>query len=203
MSRPSNRALQQLAADSAGELDGICRELASGTLQRIAEAEGGAPAMRFDRAAVATGGGARSDPTTAGALRGPELASLNRAEIARLLVTLRAHIDSLARLVSLYPPPHAAGAGDRLALSRVNARIEPGCGSCARLSGALGPRWEPVHPQLAEPTYAGGRLPQPMWLCRWCYDALLAWGRLPSVKELTRHHAGQRVPWPTDIPRPS
>lgn len=202
MTRLSNRALQELALDSAALLDRVCTDIAHGVLQRVAEAEGGLTASRADRSAIA--GGAHADPTARLALRGVELASAHRDEVQRLLVHLRAQTDRLAQLVALYPTPHAAGEADRLALARLNARSEPGCQSCARIPGPRGgPRWEPAHPKLDGPTWAGGRLAEPMWLCRWCYEALLAWNRLPSEKELVRHHAGQRVPWPADVERPA
>jgi hypothetical protein len=116
-----------------------------------------------------------------------------------------AQVRQALDLARLYPEPRVADAADRAALARLNDRDpEPGCDSCARVVDAQGRRrWEPIDGRLANPTTVGGVLDQPVWLCRWCYDACRDWRRLPTLEEVTRRAEGQRVPWPADVPRPA
>lgn len=61
-------------------------------------------------------------------------------------------------------------------------KAEPGCVSCARVSGHHGgSRWEPV--------YRVG-------YCRWCWEWKRATGVLPSKEDLIAHHDGKKIKRP-------
>lgn len=170
-------------------------------LGRMRDAQAGTQAQRFD---AQRSGPAVPDPTFVAAARGIDPASRDILELDRLGNQLVALIESLWDIVDRYPPPRSATAADRLALGRENSRGENGCQNCARIEGERGgPRWSPVHPKLHDATDVGGRLAAPMLLCRWCYDRVGQWGRLPSPSELQRYHRTGRVPWPPDVPRPA
>lgn len=108
-------------------------------------------------------------------------------------------------IIAHYPPARSANDADRLALRRDNAPAEPFCENCARIPAERGgARREPPHPKLTGPTTVSARLDEARWLCSWCYERTRAWGRVPSIAELTRHHQGRRVDWPADVePTPS
>lgn len=104
-------------------------------------------------------------------------------------------------IIGNYPPAHAANATERAALGLGDG---PWCASCARTEGPDGaPRREPIRSDLARPTDVAGRLPEPMWLCRWCYQCVIDWGRTPTPAEVERHHTHGRIPWPADVERPA
>jgi hypothetical protein len=69
----------------------------------------------------------------------------------------------------------------------------PGCESCARH-----PRASDGQPTWMETLYrnrtdVNGRLSEPRWLCRWCYDWVIGTGHLPTRDELATHHGGRNV----------
>lgn len=204
--RLNDRNLPTFAHETADRLGELCAALDHGALGRMAQARTGVPAARYDR----TGGRTDlvADPTASSAIAlvemGQEAAAAHRREIERMVIRARGCLDRALQLVALYPEARTASEADRLALARLNHRAEPGCESCARVEGpAGGPRWEPIDSRLAGPTDVAGRLAEPKALCRWCHDCVSRWGRLPSERELERHHDGKRVGWPADVPPPA
>lgn len=182
----------------AAKLDAI--ESDTNVIGRMRDERYGPAAQRCDSQ---RSGASVADPTFRGALA-VDRASHDLAELDRTITRIAALVETAWSIVDRYPPPRFATEADRLALTRANVPAENGCENCSRIRNAAGaPFWEPVRPQLRDATDVGGRLAQPLRLCRWCYDAVSAWGRLPSEAELTAHHAGKRVPWPKDVPRPS
>jgi len=175
------------------------RLIDEGLAQRIAEAEGGLSAQRLSMAAP---GGDRADPTAGSALAPDDAARHHQLELATAVDQARAHLAYALSIAGQYPPPHVADAVDRAELARINGRGESCCQNCARTRRPDGePRWEPIDARRAEASTVDGRLAEPLLLCRWCYDRVASWGRLPTFIELERHHRGERVPWPDDIPR--
>lgn len=194
----NNRETFDLACRLADTVAALQSALYSGVLQRIAEAEGGLTAGRFE--ALGAGSG-HSDTTASWALRGAGMAAGHRGELANALGAARAAVEAAVAVAALYPPPRVADDADRAALARLNGR-EPCCENCASVRRPDGTsRWEPIDSRLQEATTVGGRLAVPKLLCVWCVERVRAWGRLPSTTELERHHAGQRVPWPDDVER--
>jgi hypothetical protein len=170
-------------------------------LGRMRDAQGGTQAQRFD---AQRSGPTVPDPTAAAALRGADPATRDLVRLDRICNRLVALIEEAWDIADRYPPPRSATETDRLALERENSRGEDGCQNCSRIEGERGgPRWSPVHSGITWPTDVGGRLAEPMLLCRWCYGRVAEWGRVPSPSELQRHHRGQKVPWPADVPRPA
>lgn len=198
--RTDFRALYNQAAAIHAAIGVLRRELDAGVIERMTQAEAGLRAVQTD--AVGSSGGSVADPTATGALGPADAAAGHRDALAASLAVARAHVDIALAVVDLYPAAHVANAADRALLARLNGRSERGCQSCARLRRPDGePRWEPLYSKLTEATTVGGRLPEPMLLCRWCYGRVEAWGRLPTPAEAAAHHAGQKVPWPADVPR--
>jgi hypothetical protein len=179
----------------------IRAELRDGGLDRIEQATAGARTHRLD--GLAASSGAVSNPT-AGAAGHVDRA---RADLVELEAALDAAWQWLGRaweICAQYPPAHGATPAERAELARLNGRAEPCCESCARVRRPDGGRrWEPIDARLAEATTVDGRLGAPALLCRWCYDRVRSWGRLPTLDEITRHHRGERVPWPADVERPA
>jgi hypothetical protein len=73
---------------------------------------------------------------------------------------------------------------------RVTEGGEVGCWSCARLPSPHlegENRWEPVYREVAGKP-----------LCSWCFSWQRDTGGMPSVEDLERHHAGQRVRRPAE-----
>lgn len=183
----------------AAKLDVI--ERGTTLIGRIRDAQAGTQAQRFD---AQRSGPAIPDPTFTAAARGEDPATRDLEKLDRVIFRMVALVEEAWDIVGRYPPPRSATEADRLLLARENARAEPGCQSCARIEGERGgPRWSPVHPKLRDATDVQGRLAEPMLLCRWCWDCVAAWGRLPSGTELQRHHRGERVAWPRDVERPA
>lgn len=191
------------AALRLGELFAKLDAVEEGTtlVGRIRDATAGTQAQRFD---AQRSGPSVPDPTFVAAVRGIDPASRDLAELDRLVGRIDAAVAEAWHIVDRYPPPRFATASDRLALGRANARAEPGCENCSRIEGPRGgPRWEPIHPKLRDATDVDGRLDRPRLLCRWCWDKVVLWGRMPSATELQTHHRGDRVPWPNDVERPA
>jgi hypothetical protein len=170
--------------------------LRSGAWQRMTDYADGPPTSRLD--ALGGTGGSVADPTALAALgRGRSMATSHRTELDHALTEATAALARAVRLVGLYPER------DGHALV-VLSKGEPGCESCATTIGPAGtPRWEPIYSKLLRRTTVDGRLGRPAYLCRWCYDRVALWDRLPTQAELTLHHAGRRVPWPSDVARPT
>jgi hypothetical protein len=208
--RVTDRHLIEVAHTIGDIANVVAGHLDHGALARIDDTRRGIPAARYDR-----GGGVAgivADPTANTAIAalewGADVATQHRYELERLMLRAIGSLRRAQTIIDLYGEPRSASESDRLALARINTPAEPGCASCARTTGpGGGPRWEPVCQPAAGrepvgPTDVNGRLPEPMLLCRWCRDCVHNWGRLPSERELERHHQGLRVPWPADIPRP-
>jgi hypothetical protein len=170
-------------------------------LGRMRDAQGGTQAQRFDAQRSAP---TVADPTFAAAMRGVDPAGRDIEALDAIVKRLAGLVDEAWSIVDRYPAPRSATASDRLALARENSRADDGCQNCSRIAGERGgPRWSPVHSKLRHATDVGGRLAEPMLLCRWCYDRVVQWGRLPSPAELQKYHRDGRVPWPPDVPRPA
>lgn len=183
----------------AAKFDAI--EAGTTLLGRMRDAQGGTQAQRFDAQRSAP---TVPDPTYAAAVRGVDPATKDLGDLERICNQMVALVESAWDIVGRYPPPRSATEADRLALARDNAVARDGCENCSRIEGERGgPRWSPVHSELRGPTDVGGRLAEHRLLCRWCYGRVAEWGRLPSPSELQRHHRGQKVPWPADVPRPA
>jgi hypothetical protein len=196
----ANRDVIHTANATADDLSHLCTHLAHGLLQRLAEAEAGPAAARADRTSAR--GALLADPTAVAAMRGLDLAAAHRAELERCIGRARTAIRRALEIAAGYPEARAPDPGVATALARANDRADPGCESCARITGPAGvPRWEPPIGPLC--TDVAGALPEPARLCRWCWDAVSRWGRLPTVEELARHHDGRRVSWPDDVERPA
>lgn len=157
------------------------------------------------RASVVDGsrsGSGVSDPTGSSAGR-PDPGHADFARMHHAVRQIERHMRTIEAIAAANEEPRKPTELDRLALDRLNITPEPGCASCARIEGDHGGvRWEPTDVRFKVPTDVAGVLDEPMFLCRWCYDAVERWGRLPSTNELERHHRGERVPWPSDVPRP-
>lgn len=200
--RLTDRNLARFAHETADLFGRFCAAVDHGALGRFNDAAKGIPATRFDRAGGS--GNTVADPTGNDAVAavefGTEAAVAHRHELERMVIRARAAVERAMQLVDAYAA-HEPDESARRVVARLNTRGEPGCASCARVDGPRGgPRWEPVH--HAGATDVNGRLPEAMWLCRWCRDCVRDWGRLPSPRELTMHHNGMRVPWPPDVPHP-
>lgn len=165
---------------------------------RMRDSEGGLRASSYEPRIVA---GSPVDTVTS------SLFTLDDVEQDRwrLVAALASACDVMRealRICARYPRPHVPDADELAAIARENERREGGCESCARTRRPDGERrFEPIYSQLTEATTVGDRLDEAMLLCRWCYDRTSAWGRLPNVDELERHHRGERVPWPSDVER--
>jgi hypothetical protein len=165
---------------------------------RMRDMQGGLRAKSFD----GPGGSMRHDATFAGTVA-LDQAVLDERDLDKALKAASVEVTKAWEILARYPPAHRATDSDLLALGRANRRQDPGCESCARTtSPAGGKRWEPPRAGQAQPTFVGGRLDEPMLLCEWCYQCVRRWGRLPSGGELERHHRGDIVSWPHDVPRP-
>jgi hypothetical protein len=197
----SNRDVSRRCRELIDHVHELGAALRSGVLQRMAEAEAGVTARRFD--AVGSSG-THTDATATMALREGDFAVRHRAELAGAVVSALLAVDRALTLARLYPVPHIADAADRAALARLNGKFEPGCDNCARTRREDGmPRWVPIDSRLTDATTVNGRLERPQLLCVWCVEKVRAWGRVPTVDELDRHHRGERVPWPADVERPA
>jgi hypothetical protein len=170
--------------------------LRSGAWQRMTDYADGPPTARLD--GLGGLGQAVSDPTALAALgRGRSMATTHRTELDAALTDAAVALARAVRLVGLYPERDAHSLV-------VLAKGEPGCENCATTIGPAGtPRWEPIYSKLLRRTSVDGRLDRPAYLCRWCYDRVILWDRLPTKAELLAHHDGRRVPWPSDVPRPT
>ena len=187
----SAQRLMAIAVTMAEKVNGMT------TLDRMRESQGNLRATNYDgaKAKVST----VSDPTSSG-MR--DSASRDLRNLDRYLTGVELYVADIERTLDAYGPARPAADMDRLALERMNIPAMPGCVNCARIEGPRGGvRWEPVDTRHPNATTVGDRLPESVMLCSWCYDAVAKWGRLPSVSELEKHHRGEKVPWPADVPR--
>jgi hypothetical protein len=200
----SNRDLARLVDESVDVFTELAALVHHGVLQRMAEAAPGVSVGRFDRPLV-SGGRTVADPTATAALAGvDDLAALHRSELERTLAAVRTRLRRCIDIARMYPEPRAADVADRAALARLNRMDERGCESCSRTTGPDNdPRFQPIYSRLSAPVLVDTEAGVTMWLCEWCWGAHRRWGRLPTLAELERHHAGQRVDWPADVPRPA
>lgn len=130
-----------------------------------------------------------NDPTGETALR-PDRAARDRTQLDRHVRALHRHAEAIVAVLDSYelrPPTKAERRGTAQA-------GQLGCQSCARTKGADDqPRYEP---HAVRSTNAKGVLDRPMAMCTWCYRFTMRMGRLPSTREITAHHRGQRVRTP-------
>lgn len=193
--------LAELANLAADELNGLCMDLAHGLANRLSEATGELHARSYDGSSWRS---AYADPTPSAALRPPDRAARDRADLERLLNRLVAAARAASAIAERYPPAHVAVDADRRALEAMNGTRADGCASCARLRASNGlARWEPPDSRLQGATTVAGRLSEPMVLCSWCRDRVTQWNRLPTLAELEAHHEGRPVRWPSDVDRPA
>lgn len=189
--------LARLVQRRAGQLRA---ELWRGALGRMAIAEAGLAAGRFEAIAVR---GSHGDATAAEALSDGGPVERDRTALCEALRAALVALDAAQAVADRYPPPHPPTEDDKAAIELINGK-QSACANCARTKRSDGqPRWEPTDSRLQEATTVGGRLDRPMLLCVWCNEKVRAWGRLPTAAELDRHHEGKRVPWPADVERPA
>lgn len=158
-------------------------------LDRIRNARNGQPsAIRYDSDKITATG--TSDPTAQAALR-PDNAARDYQELEATIASARRKLERALAIVNTYTPRPPSD----LERQRMADANEPHCQSCTRIEVATGiPRWEP--PLTQERSTVGDRLPEPLWLCRWCYDHVAQTGTKPNTDELDQHHSGQRVRCP-------
>lgn len=90
-------------------------------------------------------------------------------------------IEQMVAIAARYKPDDP-----QLKLDVEEANTKPdGCEVCAR-SG----KWVPIHVAAANPN---GVLPKPLAACRWHFDFVSTYGRLPDEREEATHQAGGRV----------
>lgn len=90
-------------------------------------------------------------------------------------------IEQMARIAGRYKPDDP-----QLSLDVEQENTKPdGCEVCDRSD-----KWVPVHVQGANPN---GVLPRPIRACRWHFDFVSLYGRLPNDREEAIHQAGGRV----------
>lgn len=126
---------------------------------------------------------AANDPTGEAAVR-PDRASAHLDELERLAKRLCADGERIVRILADY---QLRPATDKE--RQISQGGETGCWSCARLPNPHidgEQRWEPTYRDVP---LGGERKP----LCSWCWSWHRDTGQLPSVDDLKRHHAGQRV----------
>jgi hypothetical protein len=130
----------------------------------------------------------------------PDQAVADERDLDKALKAAAVELTKATVILNRYPTPKRVSARQRRDLGLVT---EPGCESCARTEGpAGGPRWVAPHPKIRRPSTVGGRLPVAMLLCRWCWECVSRWGRLPTTEEIELYHRTGRVPWPNDVRSP-
>lgn len=96
------------------------------------------------------------------------------------LVKQLTHTAHLARLIVEAEVPKAPTDKQRREVERANTE-DPTCQHCT-------PHRPPGKTELVHRTGdVAGNLPEPMALCRWCYDAVRRSGQLPSKQAIGRH----------------
>jgi hypothetical protein len=130
-----------------------------------------------------------ADPTGHAATTPPQPDPVRR-DARKLLNHLTDARNSLAAAHALLNQPD---------ISETNG--DPGCESCARITAPNGkPVWEPPDIRRKGKTTVGGRLKEPMLLCRWCSDQVGINGDtgnknnpLPTRDELAVHLTGKQL----------
>jgi hypothetical protein len=185
------------ALASRTELLGVALDtVVEGTtvIARMRELQGNLRARTYEAGPASV----RHDAVFAG-LR-PDQAAADERDLDRALKAASTEIAKAWAIIGRYPVPARVSERQRRDLGLV---ADPGCESCARTKGpAGGNRWVAPHPNLRRPTTVGGRLPAPIILCRWCYECVRNWGRLPLPAEIDLYHQVGRVPWPDDVKAP-
>ena len=110
----------------------------------------------------------------------PDTARRHEDQERKALNRLHAVVEELTLLAMLYVR-RAPNEADRLALDRANRPAEPGCGCCQEVGV-----WSP--PVMKNPTTVKGLLSEPVLLCRWCWDQVRRFERLPTADEVAQHH---------------
>lgn len=181
------------------DIAAIVRELLStfdDVVGRMATNAGALHAVGYE--AHSSGVGTYADPTANAALSGNATVR-DLQNFDRMLGRAHADLTAVVRLTQGYRSAEVARTVEAEPVSDI-----PHCELCARICDTNGRRrWEPVHSHLSAPTTVNDRLAKPLWLCRWCYETTLRWGRAPTERELQVHHSGRRVPWPNDVERPA
>jgi hypothetical protein len=196
-------ARRRSALTSAQRLTAVAVEMAEKVngltpLARIHDHQGNLRGSSYDSARAKVSD--VSDPT---ANAPSDVASRDLRKLDRMLQSIEFSVRDIESILDAYGPARVASELDRLALQRLNIEPMAGCANCARVTGPTGrARWEPADSRCPGPTTAAGKLAEPVVLCSWCRNRLDLWGRLPSERELQRHHEGHKVPWPKDVPRP-
>ena len=183
------QALTSRADLIAKLLDAV--EHGSTVMGRMRELQGNLRARSYE----GPGSTMRHDTVYAGMK--PDQAVNDERDLDRALKAAAVELTKAATILGRYPVPTRISVRHRRDLGLVE---EPGCESCARTAGpAGGKRWVAPHPSIRRPTTVGDRLPAPILLCRWCYECVRHWGRLPAIEEIELYHRTGRVPWPNDI----
>jgi len=130
----------------------------------------------------------------------PDQAVADERDLDQALKAAAVALTKASVILNRYPVPSRVSQRHRRDLGLVE---DPGCESCARTVGpAGGKRWVAPHPARRHATTVGDRLPVPALLCRWCYECVRRWGRLPTIEEIELYHRTGRVPWPSDVRSP-
>ena len=133
----------------------------------------------------------RSDPTGRAATEGnPQAAKAREHErnVIALTHQLLAQLDQLQII-------HQTYIHRTLDIATARQMTQPhdpqGCRSCARITRGKAQRrtWAPVY----RTSTVANNLPEPMPLCRWCYDWVLRHGQIPPRKKLLAHLDGKTV----------
>lgn len=208
---------KRLLAATGAAWQQIMQQCRDGNVDRLYDLLPGLTATSYDDAPHTKGG--VSDPTgrqVVVTLDGRDPVASDELYLADILEGMHSLATQAARLLGTYHRPGAPDERARLELARENRKVEPGCASCARTEQAKGvPRWSPPASFTRGKPTRGPRKPgtddeywladdEAQLLCRWCYDRLGLWHRLPTPKELTMFHefGAHRVPWPKDVPHP-
>lgn len=201
----------RLFAALGAEHQKLMQQYREGNVARLHEQMPGLRAANFDGAHGAPG--TVSDPTGQQATGSDPVVS-DELYLTDALRGAHALLTQAVRLLGAYHAPGAPDERAKLELARDNRKVEPGCKSCARTDQAKGvPRWSPPASHTRGKPTRGPKGPdgvpilaegEAQLLCRWCYDRLGLWGRLPTPGELAVFHeqGERRVPWPKDVPHP-
>ncbi len=175
----SRRSARLTALAHASETMDLVETALPAALERMLAARRGYPGSGW-------GGGSSSgdhaDPTAAAAMR-PDIGGDAVARVDELLRQHTATASALFALVSQWAPRAAPSVAKREA-ERANT-VER---ECAHHRATVD-----VHVVMHRHTEAGGVLPEPMALCRWCHDFARSKGRLPRRPEVAAYKSRGRV----------
>lgn len=173
MTRPSNPRLR--AVDHDIETLDLARRVMPQALDVMRSARRGYPGSGLGSSGRGSGG----SPVEAAAMR-PDLGGAAITELDAALRQLHSAAEAIYRLASGWAPSAPSPKAQR----ETEAANVAECFSC---------RSHGHHAPMHVHTDAGGVLPDPMALCRWCRDWARSQGRLPTAAETNRHHKGLRV----------